>query len=88
MNLVIMDDIHVVLNVREDLMPQFKMDGTFVADVPAIGKKGLEFKIYYISPLGRFAAQRVAADDFTTALFRRVYHFAVIYPFFHGNHLW
>lgn len=55
MNLVIMDDIHVVLNVREDLMPQFKMDGTFVADVPAIGKKGLEFKIYYISPLGSFA---------------------------------
>lgn len=25
MNLVVMDDIHVVLNVREDLMPQFKI---------------------------------------------------------------
>lgn len=24
MNLVVMDDVHVVLNVREDLMPQFK----------------------------------------------------------------
>ena len=56
MNLVVMDDIHVVLNVREDLMPQFKMEGTFVADVPAINKKGIEFKIYYISPLGRFAS--------------------------------
>ena len=55
MNLVVMDDIHVVLNVREDLMPQFKMDETFVADVPAIGKKNIEFKIYYISPLGSFA---------------------------------
>ena len=54
MNLVV-DDIHVVLNVREDLMPQFKMDETFVADVPAIGKKNIEFKIYYISPLGSFA---------------------------------
>lgn len=54
MNLVVMDDIHVVLNVREDLMPQFKMDETFVADVPAIGKN-IEFKIYYISPLGSFA---------------------------------
>ena len=51
----VMDDIHVVLNVREDLMPQFKMEGTFVADVPAINKKGIEFKIYYISPLGSFA---------------------------------
>lgn len=55
MNLVVMSDVHVVLNVREDLMPRFKMGGTFVADVPAIGKKNLEFKIYYISPLGSFA---------------------------------
>ena len=54
MNLVVMDDIHVVLNVREDLMPQFKMEGTFVADVPAIDKKGIEFKIYYISPTGSY----------------------------------
>lgn len=55
MNLVVMSDVHVVLNVREDLMPRFKMGKTFVADVPAIGKKNLEFEIYYISPLGSFA---------------------------------
>ena len=51
----IMNLVHVVLNVREDLMPQFKMGETFVADVPAIDKKNIEFKIYYISPLGSFA---------------------------------
>lgn len=39
MNLVVMNDVHVVLNVREDLMPQFKMGETFVADVPAIDKR-------------------------------------------------
>lgn len=55
MNLVVMSDVHVVLNVREDLMPRFKMGRTFVADVPAIAKKNLEFEIYYISPLGSFA---------------------------------
>lgn len=55
MNLVVMNDVHVVLNVREDLMPQFKMGGTFIADVPAIARKDVEFKIYYISPLGSFA---------------------------------
>lgn len=55
MSLVVMSDVHVVLNVREDLMPQFKIGGTFLADVPAIGKKEIEFKIYYISPLGSFA---------------------------------
>ena len=55
MNLVVMNDAHVVLNIREDLMPQFKMDGTFRAEVPAISKKDVEFRIYYISPLGSFA---------------------------------
>ena len=42
-----------------DLMPQFKMGETFVADVPAIDKKNIEFKIYYISPLGSFATWNV-----------------------------
>lgn len=55
MSLVVMNDAHVVLNIREDLMPQFRMGGTFRADVPAIGGKELEFRIYYISPLGSFA---------------------------------
>ncbi|WP_300698655.1 efflux RND transporter periplasmic adaptor subunit [Bacteroides sp.] len=55
MSLIVMSDAHVVLNVREDLMPQFKIGGTFKADVPAIGKKNIEFRIYYISPLGSFA---------------------------------
>ncbi len=55
MSLIVMSDAHMVLNVREDLMPQFKIGGTFKADVPAIGKKDIEFRIYYISPLGSFA---------------------------------
>lgn len=55
MNLVVMSDVHAVLNVREDLMPQFHINGTFVADVPALAKKNIEFRVYYISPLGSFA---------------------------------
>lgn len=55
MNLVVMDDVHVVLNIRENLMPQFRMGETFLANVPAIGQENIEFKIYYISPLGSFA---------------------------------
>ena len=31
------------------------MGGTFKADIPALGKKDIEFRIYYISPLGSFA---------------------------------
>lgn len=55
MNLVVMNDVHVVLNVREDLMPHFRMGETFMASVPALAQEDVEFKIYYISPLGSFA---------------------------------
>lgn len=55
MNLIVLDDVHVVLNVREDRLPLFKMGGTFRADIPAIDKKGIGFKINYVSPLGSFA---------------------------------
>lgn len=58
MSLVILDDVHTVLNVREDLLPHFKMGDTFIADVPAINKKNIPFRIYYISPLGSFATWR------------------------------
>ena len=55
MSLVVLEDAHVVLNVREDLMPRFRMKGRFRGDVPAVGRRGIEFEIYYISPLGSYA---------------------------------
>ncbi len=55
MSLVVLEDAHAVLNVREDLMPHFKMKGKFRGDIPALGQKGIEFEIYYISPLGSYA---------------------------------
>lgn len=58
MNLVVLNDVHVVLNVREDLMPAFQMNGTFLGSVPAIDKENIKFEIYYISPMGSFATWR------------------------------
>lgn len=55
MNLIVMDDMYVVFNVREDLMPHFRMGETVETDVPAIGRKRVQFRIDYISPLGSFA---------------------------------
>lgn len=55
MTLVVLDDAYVVLNVREDRLPHFRMGETFRADVPAIDGEGIEFKIDYISPLGSYA---------------------------------
>lgn len=58
MSLVVLSDAHVVLNVREDLMHNFSMGSTFLGDVPAIDRKGIEFKVNYISPLGSYATWR------------------------------
>lgn len=58
MSLVILNDCHVVLNVREDYMPYFRMGENFMGDVPAINAKEVEFRINYISPLGSFATWR------------------------------
>lgn len=55
MSLVVLEDAHAVLNVREDHMPYFKIGGKFIGDIPAINEKGIEFEIYYISPLGSYA---------------------------------
>lgn len=55
MSLVVLNDAHVVLNVREDLLPHFKMGETFKGSVPALDKKEITFKTNYISPLGSYA---------------------------------
>ena len=55
MNLVVLQDCHVVLNVREDYLSYFEMGQTFVGKVPALGHKEIVFQVNYISPLGSFA---------------------------------
>ena len=55
MNLVVLQDCHVVLNVREDYMSYFEMGQAFVGKVPALGHKEIVFQVNYISPLGSFA---------------------------------
>jgi len=55
MNLVVIEDCHLVLNVREDYLPDFGMGQAFVGKVPALGDKDVVFKVNYVSPLGSFA---------------------------------
>lgn len=55
MNLVVLDDCHVVMNVREDFLPNFEMGQAFVGKVPALSNREVVFKVNYISPLGSFA---------------------------------
>ena len=55
MNLVVIDDCYVVFNIREDLMPHFRMGRHFTVSIPALGRTDVALEVYYISPLGSFA---------------------------------
>ena len=49
---------YAVLNVREDMMPHFRLGQTIRGDVPAIATPNIEWEIYYIAPLGSYATWR------------------------------
>jgi HlyD family secretion protein len=58
MTLLVTAHTHVVLNVREDHLCQFRMGETLEGTVPALGGESRRFHIYYISPLGSYATWR------------------------------
>ena len=49
---------YAVLNVREDMMPHFRLGQTIRGDVPAIATDNIEWEICYIAPLGSYATWR------------------------------
>ena len=55
MNLVVIDDCHVVFHVREDYLPYFGMGQAFVGKIPALRDREVVFRVNYVSPLGSFA---------------------------------
>ena len=55
MTLVVVDDSYVVFNVREDLMPHFRMGCRFTVSIPALARDDVMLSVYYISPLGSYA---------------------------------
>ncbi len=62
MTVIDIDNPYLVLNVREDLMSHFKMGGTIMCYIPALGMKEVPFIINYISPLGSFATWKATKD--------------------------
>ena len=55
LNLVDLNDIWVVFNIREDYMKSFQMHRKFTGIVPALGNKTVDLEVRFISPLGDFA---------------------------------
>ncbi|CAH0269338.1 efflux RND transporter periplasmic adaptor subunit [Chryseobacterium sp. WG14] len=54
-NLVDLNDIWVVINIKEDQMGKFKMNSKFEGVVPALDNKKIELQVKFIAPLGDFA---------------------------------
>lgn len=56
------DNPYLVLNVREDLLSNFKIGGMILCYIPALGLKEVPFIINHISPLGSFATWKATKD--------------------------
>ncbi len=54
-SLVDLKDVWVTFNLREDLLKDIRMGSVITGDIPAIGKKGVRFRVNYIKELGLYA---------------------------------
>ena len=63
MELLILDDCHVTLNIREDLLQNFLPGSQFTGKVPALGNASIQFRVYYVSPLGSYATWQSSRES-------------------------
>ncbi|MEK6450630.1 MULTISPECIES: HlyD family secretion protein [Myroides] len=54
-NLVDLSDVWIYFNIREDLMPKFKMNTKFTVSIPALGQDNIELEVKYIAAQGDYA---------------------------------
>ena len=58
MNVLDLDDMWVVFNVREDLLGDMRMGAVFPAIIPALGNREVMLKVTYLKDMGVYAAWR------------------------------
>ena len=58
MNVLDLEDMWVVFNVREDLLGDLKMGAEFTGYIPALGDKEVRLKVTYLKNMGTYAAWR------------------------------
>jgi len=54
-SVMVPEDVHAVLNVREDYLPLFKMGDIVKGSIAGLGYKEFDFEVFYISPMADFA---------------------------------
>lgn len=58
MNVLDLEDMWVVFNVREDLLGDLKMGAEFTGYIPALGNKEVPLRVTYLKNMGTYAAWR------------------------------
>lgn len=53
----------VAVHVREDQFAGWQLDAVVPGDVPALGLRGVRFKVYFINPAGDFATWRATRES-------------------------
>lgn len=61
--LVDLSDQWAVFNIREDSMPQITKGAVLNAEIPALGAKNVQFKVYFINPRGDYATWRATRQS-------------------------
>ncbi len=54
-SLINLDDMYIVLQIREDSMPKISKGTLYKVDIPALGLKNAQFKVSYIASMADFA---------------------------------
>jgi HlyD family secretion protein len=54
-SMINVDDMYIVLQVREDMMPKIKKGMFYKVDVPALGLQNADFKVTYTASMADFA---------------------------------
>ena len=63
MKLLLLEDCHATLNIKEDLLHKFLPDSEFTGKVPALGNAKIQFRVYYVSPLGSYATWQSSRES-------------------------
>ena len=63
MTIIDIENPYLVINIREDLLKNFKIGEIILCDIPALALKDVSFTINYIAPLGSFATWKSTKDS-------------------------
>ncbi|MBD5646219.1 MAG: HlyD family efflux transporter periplasmic adaptor subunit [Desulfovibrio sp.] len=63
LTLVDLEDQWASFNIREESLPGITIGHVMKARVPALGREGIDFKVYYISPRASYATWRSTRED-------------------------